>query len=145
MRVDFYHLTRDPAPAAVAQIAGKALAAGERLLVVSGSAEARIAISDALWERPDSFLANGIAGSGHEERQPVLIAESADPVNGARMCLLADGEWRDAAERFDRVFLLFGADRIEAARACWRRLGEGGAAERHYWKQDARGGWREGP
>ncbi len=144
MRVDFYQLGRDPAPAAAAMIAGKALAAGERLLVVAESAEQRKAIAEALWRKPGAFLANGIAGEGHEERQPVLISPRAEAANGARMCLIADGEWRDLGDGFARVFLLFGAEQVEAARACWRWLGEAGLAERHIWKQDARGAWREG-
>ena len=36
MQVDFYQLSRDSAEVAVAQIAAKALPAGQRMLVVAG-------------------------------------------------------------------------------------------------------------
>ena len=145
MRVDFYRLSRDPAPAAVAMLARKVTEAGKRLLVVSGPEELRLQISELLWEAPgDAFLANGVSGGAHDARQPILISDHVDAVNGASFLILADGRWRDPGDAFERVMLLFDDATIEAARAQWKALGDIDGAERHFWKQDG-GRWVEGP
>ena len=46
---------------------------------------------------------------------------------------------------FDRAFFLFDNSRIDDARATWRKLGAVEGVERHFWKQDDRGRWSEGP
>lgn len=144
MRVDFYHLSRDPAPVALAQIAVKAIGQGRRMLVVSGDEAQRAALSEALWEAP-GFLANGMAGEAGEAAQPVLIADTAAaPANHAPIVALADGAWRDEALGFERALLLFDAATIDAARGAWRMLGEREDVERHYWKL-VEGRWVVGP
>jgi DNA polymerase-3 subunit chi len=144
MRVDFYHLTRDPAEAVVPLLARSTLGAGERLLVVSNAAAQLARISAALWARmPDSFLAHGQAGGAHDAHQPILLADALDPANGARYLALADGQWREA-EGMARVFLLFSPERIDDARGTWRMLGQREGVERHYWRQQG-GKWQEGP
>lgn len=145
MRVDFYQLSRDPAELVVPLLARAAAQAGERLLVVSADAEELGRVDSALWEKlPDAFLAHGVAGEGHESRQPILLAQEMEPANGARFVALADGQWRDEADRFERVFLLFGNEALDGARACWKMLGTREGVERRFWKQDG-GRWREGP
>ncbi|HUQ14094.1 MAG TPA: DNA polymerase III subunit chi [Novosphingobium sp.] len=145
MRVDFYQLSRDPAEAVIPLLAANTLKAGERMLVVSGDDAQLAAVSQALWApAPEGFLAHGPAGSPHDARQPVLLSDRAEPANGARFIALADGVWREGADAFERVFLLFGAARIDDARACWRMLGEREGTERRFWVQDG-GKWREGP
>jgi len=144
MRVDFYQLTRDPAELVLPLIARNTLGAGERLLVVSDAAAQLGRVSEALWTRlPESFLAHGRAGSGHDERQPILLSDRAEPANGAKFVALADGVWREA-EGATRVFLLFPPERIDDARGCWRMLGTRDGVERKYWRQDG-GKWVEGP
>lgn len=143
MRVDFYQLTSDPAEQVLPLIAQRTLAAGERLLVVSGDSAQLARTGDALWTRlPDSFLANGHAADPHAARQPILLSPTPDPVNGARFMALADGVWREGA--FDRVFYLFPPGRIDDARGCWRMLGTREGVERRYWRQE-QGKWKEGP
>ncbi len=145
MRVDFYLLSRDPAQAAVAMLAARAVAAGERLLVVAQDGDLRARISEQLWKhRPDSFLAHGEAGGAHDARQPILLSAGLDPANGAQLLMLADGQWREGAEHFARVFLLFGAATIADARGLWRELGTRDGVERRFWKQDG-ARWVEGP
>lgn len=141
MRVDFYQISRDPLPEIVTLLARNTLQAGERLLVVSRDEAQLDSISEALWRSApeESFLANGRAGGAHDARQPILLSDRAEPANGARYLALADGVWREA-EGFARVFLVFGADTLEAARACWRMLGERDGLERNFWKQDG-GRW----
>jgi DNA polymerase III subunit chi len=143
MRVDFYQLGRDPAEQVIPQLARATLLAGERLLVVSSDADQLGRIGKLLWERlPDAFLAHGQAGDRHALRQPILLAEGCTPENGARYILLADGEWRGEAAGFERSFLLFGEQTLQAARACWSALGRQEGMERHFWRQDG-GKWLE--
>ncbi len=145
MRVDFYQLSRDPAEAALPLIARATLAAGERLLVVSGDDAQLLRISEALWTMlPESFLAHGFAGSPDQERQPILLSDQTVAANGANFIAMADGVWRDGADGFARAFLLFDAATLDAARATWRMLGERDGVERKFWKQDG-GKWVEGP
>ena len=146
MRVDFYRLARDPAEAVLPQIARNTLAAGERLLIVSADPAQLDRIGPALWARfPESFLAHGRAGGAHDVRQPVLLSQQPEPANGARYCALADGLWREGEPGFVRSFYLFDEASLQAARDCWRMLGNRDAIERRFWKQDERGRWVEGP
>lgn len=150
MRVDFYHLSRDPVEAALPRIARAARDSGERMLVVSADAAQREALDKALWEsQPEAFLAHGAADAPHAARQPLLLSDRCEAANGARLIALADGAWRDEALGFERAFLFFDGATRDGARAAWRALGEreqgqGEKIERHYWKQDG-GRWVEGP
>ena len=145
MRVDFYQLSRDPAPEAAAMLARKTRQAGQRLLVVSSDPEQLAAISEALWHSaPEAFLANGMAGGPHDARQPILLSGEVLNANDAAFLLFADGQWRNPGEGFARVMLLFNAATIDGARGTWRVLGKAEGIERRYWKQD-NGRWVEGP
>ena len=145
MRVDFYQLSRDPAEAALPLIARATLNAGERLLVVSADEAQLGRIGDMLWTRlPESFLAHGRAGGGHDARQPILLSSEVQPANGARFLALADGVWREGEIAFARTFLLFDEATLQPARDCWRMLGTRDDVERHFWKQEG-GKWVEGP
>lgn len=145
MRVDFYQLSRDPVAWVVPLIARATLAAGERLLVVSDVEESLHGIDAALWERlPQAFLAHGMVDGPYAERQPILLSDDCKPANQARYVALADGQWREDARGFERVFLLFGDEHLQAARECWRVLGETDEVERRFWKQVG-GKWQEGP
>lgn len=141
MQVDFYQLSRDPAEVALGRIAGKVLDTGERLLVVSADGEQRERIRQALWSlQPETFLANGMAGEGHEERQPILLSDRPEPSNGARFLAIADGHWREGANAFARTFYLFDDATVQQARDVWRQLRGRDGVEHHYWKQEG-GRW----
>ncbi|GGZ01722.1 DNA polymerase III subunit chi [Novosphingobium colocasiae] len=141
MQVDFYHLTRDPLGGALALIAGKATAGGERMVVVSGDAAQRKALSQALWSAsPTSFLANGEADEPHAERQPIVLSDQPVAVNGARFLAIVDNVWRDGEEAFARTFFFFEDHDRDAARAAWAMLGKREGVVRNYWKQDG-GRW----
>ena len=143
MQVDFYHLTRDPVESVLAVLAEKTLERGERMLVISQSADQRRVLSRALWSHsPQSFLAHGEIDAPNPQIQPILLADRVEAANGARFVALADGIWRDAALQFARIFLLFGDTTITEARAAWLSLGEQDGLERRYWKQDG-GKWVE--
>ena len=145
IRVDFYQLSRDPVDVTVAKLARKVLQSGERLLVVSGLAEQREALSKTLWEQGGAaFLANGMADARHADRQPVLLSDRCDAVNGAKLAIIADGEWREDAAAFERVLLLFDPAGRDAARDLWRRFDPDEAFDNRIFKQTDQGGWREG-
>ena len=143
MRVDFYQLSRDPVEKVVAQLAGKVLGSGARLLVVATGQEVRQTLSQALWAA-DGFLAHGMAGEPHAERQPILLSDSCAAPNRAAMVLLADGIWREEAVAFDRAMLLFDAQGTERARKLWREMTARESVEPRIFKQTAGGAWREG-
>lgn len=142
MQVDFYHLTGAPAERILTRLVERVLGEGGRMLIVCGEEALAKRVDEHLWTyRPESFLPHGRAGQGEDAGQPVLIACACDATNGARNIALADGVWRDPALSFDRVFLLFGDDRIDEARATWRNLGGRDDLERRFWKQDEAGKW----
>ena len=143
MRVDFYQLSETPVEAALPALAVKMREAGARVLVVSADDGQLARISDALWAPRGTFLAHGAAGSPDDARQPILLADSMEPLNGASFLALADGQWRDGAEQFERVFLLFDDASVDGARQTWRALDDRDGVERRYWRQHSAGKWEQ--
>lgn len=144
--IGFYHLTRTGADQALPQLLGRTLAAGQRALVLCGSAERLAALDTALWLCPDpDWLPHGTAESGEADLQPIWLA-AADPgaagaPNGARFLFLLDGAACGRLELYERVFDLFdGADEaaVQAARGRWAAARAAGHALA-YWQQGARG------
>ncbi len=145
MRVDFYQLSRDPVERVTAMLARLVLKSGNRLLVVSENPGQRAVISRELWKAgPEEFLANGEADAPGAEQQPILLSDTADAKNAAKMVLFADGKWRGEATAFDRAFLLFGEGETQAARDLWRELDSKEGVERFIHKQDESGRWNAG-
>ena len=137
MQLDFWQLSRDPLERVVALIAERTREAGEKLLVVASDGEQRAAMGQALWDyRPEAFLANGEATAPHAARQPILLSAECQARNGARYAVLADGDWRDGADAFERVFLLFGEAGAPAARAVWRKFDGRENVQRSYYAQE---------
>jgi DNA polymerase-3 subunit chi len=102
----------------IARAAGRA---GQRMLVVAGETELLDRLDKALWEQsPEDFLAHGRADAPHAERQPVLLSADCSATNGATLVALADGQWREEAEAFDRALLFFDGGGRAAARDTWR-------------------------
>lgn len=144
MQVDFYHLTQQPLDRVLPRIAERVLEQGGRLLVVAEAEEQRARMDQLLWSfAPESFLPHGQIGGAFDAEQPVLIAASADAVNGARNVALVDGVWRDAALRFDRAFHFFDEEKIVEARAAWKALADREEVDRRYWKQNDSGRWEQ--
>ncbi len=145
MRVDFYLLSSDTAPSAIAALATKVRQADKRLLVVANDLPLLEETSQALWESsPEAFLANGIAGDEHDAMQPILLSDDVDPANGATFLLIADGLWREPGDHFERVLFLFDQQTIDGARLTWKALQDREGMERKFWKQQG-GRWVEGP
>jgi DNA polymerase-3 subunit chi len=140
VKLDFWQVTDGPVEKVVALIARRVLGEGERVLVVSDSAEQRAALSRALWEGgPESFLANDEADAPGADRQPILLSGEPDPANGASHVILADGTFREC-DGFARVFLLFPPALAPAARQAWRAVDGREGLERAYFAQEA-GRW----
>lgn len=136
MKLDFWQVTDDPVEKVVTLIARRALAQGDRVLVVSADADQRGAISRALWQAgPESFLANGEADAAGADRQPILLSAEPSALNGASHLILADGTFREA-QGFARVFLLFVPEAAPAARAAWRGQDGREGIERAYYAQE---------
>ena len=144
MQVDFYQLTRDPAEAVLPAIARRVLDEGGRLLVVSADRGQLERISRGLWDAgPETYLAHDHADAALPQAQPILLAGDCTAANGARLIVLADGQWRDEALGFERAFYFFDEASIEGARASWRALGKADGVTPRFWKQDG-GKWRQG-
>jgi DNA polymerase-3 subunit chi len=121
MRLGFYLSGAQPVERVLPLIARAAKGQGQRMLVVAADEEMLERLDKALWELfPEDFLAHGRAGAAHAERQPVLLSTRCEPANGARLIALADGQWREEAERFDRALLFFDEAGRAAARQTWR-------------------------
>lgn len=143
-RVDFYQLTRDPVAHLLPDLAERTLAADHRMVIIADDAIQLDGISDALWsKKPQSFLAHGKAGEGHEADQPILLVHALNEADGsvpnnAGFLAIADGVWRDQCDHFERIFFPFEPDHIDAARAAWKSLKDRDGVTRHYWRQDGR-------
>src|SRR5688572_13661613 len=107
-RVGFYLTGAQPVERVLPLIARAARARDQRMLVVAGDEGLLGRLDEALWEQfPEEFLAHGRADRPHADRQPVLLAADCSPANGATLAALADGQWREEAEAFERVLLFF--------------------------------------
>jgi DNA polymerase-3 subunit chi len=143
VQVDFYQLAGGAPEGVIAALADKVVSTGERLLIVADDEQYLARLDRLLWDQGDtSFLAHGIAGGVDDARQPVLLTTSEVAPNQARNLLIADGKWREAALTFDRAFLLFGDDTLEAARLAWKLLSGREGIERRYWAQEG-GRWAQ--
>ena len=147
----FYHLQFQPLEGALPLLLQKCAEKGWSVFVQTGSQERAVALDNHLWTwREDSFLAHGLAGTAHGDRQPVLIAsEGIQAENGAAVRFFVDGarpeDNLDLLEGLERAILIFdGGDQeaLVSARRSWKALKEAGHPVT-YWQQTARGGWEK--
>lgn len=142
-QLGFYHLTRTAPDAALPELLGKTLAAGQRAVVVCGSAARVAAVDKALWgaEWLPHGTARTVAKPDHAAWQPIWVTAVVENPNGARFVFLLDGATA-APEAWERVFDLFDGSDEAAVAAARRRWAEARAVGHAltYWKQtDA--GW----
>lgn len=142
----FYHLERSALDQVLPTLLEKTLERGWRALV-RASAEHRLDdVDEKLWTyRDDSFLAHGRAGTSHAERQPVLLSETGENLNGAQALFILDDAELGATEGFERCFIIFdGRDEpaLQHARARWKTL-KGQGADLAYWRQTDEGRWEK--
>ena len=140
--VGFYHLTRTGPDQALPQLLGRTLTAGQRALVLCGSAERVAALDAALWQCADpDWLPHGTAADGDADLQPIWLSTEDASANGARFLFLIDGAQTMRISEFDRVFDLFdGTDNAAVAAARERWTSAKAAGHRlTYWQQGPRG------
>jgi len=138
VKLDFYLSARRPVERVIGAVAAKALAQGQRMVIVADDPALLDRLDRALWGyRPEAFLAHGRAGEPHADRQPLLLSTGCEAPNGARIVAFADGIWRDTAEAFDRALLFFDEAGRETARAVWRTFNAREDIERNFRDLDA--------
>ena len=147
----FYHLQMQPLEGALPMLVEKCLEKGWNAFIQTGSEERANALDTHLWTwREDSFLAHGMAGAAHAERQPVLIGAGGMPAaNGAHVRFFVDGARPEDApvllEGLERAILMFDGQSEEAlasARQSWKQMKAAGHPVT-YWQQTSRGGWEK--
>jgi DNA polymerase III subunit chi len=140
--IGFYHLARTGPDQALPQLLGRTLAAGQRALVLCGSAERVVALDAALWQCADpDWLPHGTAADGDADLQPIWLTTEDASANGARYLFQVDGARSTRLGEFDRVFDLFdGTDdaAVAAARERWTAAKTAGHTLA-YWQQGPRG------
>jgi len=150
--VHFYHLTTTPLERALPKLLEKSCLAGYRtLLLADDIMHARL--DEMLWTYdPASFLPHGVAGTAHDEAQPILITTSLPRKQGVieeKKCdnttilLTTNGYTPETLEGFNRIIDLFNGNddaALASARNRWKQYKDQGQ-ELAYWKQTATGGW----
>ena len=143
--IGFYHLTRTGPDAALPQLLGRTLAAGQWAVVRSTRAERIVALDAMLWDSKD-FLPHGTQADGDAEIQPIWLTTGDGAPNGGKFLFLVDGAEGEGLSRFTRVFDLFDGNddaQVEAARARWSAAKSANHALT-YWQQGARGWEKRG-
>lgn len=136
----FYQLSRSAAGDTVANLLGRALAQGWRVMIRSTDPARLAGLDGQLWlGTPEAFVPHGIQGGARDADQPVLLGMGAI-VNGARALMLVDRAEVSLAEAqaLDRVWVIFdGADGLALAhaRGQWTALTQAGVAAQ-YWSED---------
>jgi len=142
----FYHLEQSSVDEVLPELIEKTLSRGWRALVRSPDGERLKALDQLLWTwRDDSFTPHGLAGQGHEDKQPVLLCEGPDNLNDAQCLFLLDRAQPDGFDGFERTIVMFdGHDEsaVVAARGLWKQASTAGAAV-SYWRQSEAGRWEK--
>ncbi len=141
----FYHLERSSLDQVLPTLLEKTLERGWRALVKAGPTRLE-AVDESLWTyREDSFLPHGQAGGPHDARQPVLLSDTGENLNGAQALFILDDAELGATEGFERCFIIFdGRDEsaLQHARGRWKTLKDQGATLA-YWRQTDEGRWEK--
>ncbi|WEK58978.1 MAG: DNA polymerase III subunit chi [Candidatus Brevundimonas phytovorans] len=142
----FYHLERSTLDQVLPGLLEKTLQRGWRALVRGAVAHRLDDIDEHLWTwRADSFLPHGLASEAHAVRQPILLSESGENLNGAQALFIVDESELGATEGYERCFIIFDGrneQALQQARERWRTLKAVGA-NLAYWKQTDEGRWEK--
>ena len=142
----FYHLERSTLDQVLPGLLEKTLQRGWRALVRGAVAHRLDDIDEHLWTwRADSFLPHGLASEAHAVRQPILLSESGENLNGAQALFIVDESELGATEGYERCFIIFDGrneQALQQARERWRTLKAAGA-NLAYWKQTDEGRWEK--
>lgn len=144
--VNFYHLTRSSLEDALPRLLVKTLQAGERAVVMLGSAERVDSLNTHLWTYdPNGFLPHGSSRDGEADRQPVWLTHLDENPNGASFLFVADRARSDKVGDYKRCFELFdGRDdaAVVDARDRWKAYKTAGHTV-VYWQQTPTGSWEK--
>ena len=142
----FYHLERSTLDQVLPGLLEKTLQRGWRALVRGAVAHRLDDIDEHLWTyRADSFLPHGLASEAHADRQPILLSESGENLNGAQALFIVDESELGATEGYERCFIIFDGrneQALQQARERWRTL-KAAKANLAYWKQTDEGRWEK--
>ena len=142
----FYHLERSTLDQVLPTLLEKTLERGWRALIKSSHAHRLDDIDERLWTfHEESFLPHGRADQPLADRQPVLLSESGENLNGAQALFIVDDAELGVTEGFERCFIIFdGQDEpaLQNARGRWKAL-KGQGANLAYWRQTDEGRWEK--
>lgn len=142
----FYHLERSGLDQVLPELLEKTLAKGWRALVRTAQPERIDHLDSWLWAyKDDSFLPHGPEREPLADRQPILLSESGDNLNGAQALFLIDGAEPGDISPYERCILLFdGRDEsaLSLARRRWKQFKADGASV-SYWKEGEVRGWEK--
>lgn len=142
----FYHLERSELAQVLPGLLDKTRERGWRALVRVNSAGLLDDLDERLWTwRDEAFLAHGRAGEPHAERQPILLSQTGENLNGAQTLFIVDDAELGDTESYERCFIIFdGRDEtsLTAARERWKVLKQAGA-NLAYWRQSPEGRWEK--
>ncbi len=142
----FYRAVRRSTDQILEQLVRKALGDNSRVVICSSNTDRLRRIDDRLWLfDDDAFIPHGLAGSGNDSRQTVLLATTPDNPNGAEI-LVCLGELALETSRIDgfsRTCVIFDGGNpaeLAAARANWKRVVDAGWSSA-YWSDES-GKWQ---
>ncbi len=144
--VNFYHLTKSSLEDALPRLLQKTLQAGERAVVLLGSAERVDSLTTHLWTHDErGFLPHGSSKDGEADRQPIWLTHRDENPNRAAFLFVADRAQSEKVGEYKRCFELFdGRDEAAVAdsRERWKAYKAAGYTV-VYWQQTASGGWEK--
>ena len=142
----FYHLERSGLDQVLPELLERTLGRGWKAIVRTREAERVEHMDGWLWAyRDDSFLPHGLASEDHAVRQPILLSESGENLNGAQALFIVDESELGTTEGYERCFIIFDGrneQALQQARERWRTL-KAANANLAYWKQTDEGRWEK--
>ena len=139
----FYHLERASLEQVLPELLERSLARGWRALVRSGDAEQRARLDAWLWTyRDESFLPHGAAGEAAADRQPILLTDGDENLNGAQALFVLDEAPADISAYARTILVFDGHDEaaLTRARGYWKTY-KAAKLDVAYWKQGETRGW----
>ncbi len=144
--IQFYHLTATPLERALPKLLEKALAAGNRILLLEENDQRRDHLNQLLWTYdPGSFLPHGSTQDGDPQDHPILLSPGLENANNANLLLVADGRTVENTDGFARILDMFDGRNDEAtasARVRWKQY-KGAGHTLTYLRQTEQGGWEQ--
>ena len=144
--VRFYHIERSTLDQVLPSIALKAWQSGKKVMVLVSNKKESSRLNDLLWTfHPNVFLPHGMAEEKHSERQPVLLTDKSDNLNGAEILIMTQGCVLEDINDFTMVCEILDGkveNHVMEARTRWKTYKEAGH-ELTYWQQDENGKWNK--